>query len=85
MRGWPRDQQRAVFQPIGVAIFAMSALWLGARGTLSADTAWLFVIGLPALLLGTWAGLKLFGRLNEAGFRNIVLVLLFASGVKLLF
>ena len=45
----------------------------------------MFVIGLPALLLGTWAGLELFGRLNEAGFRNIVLVLLFASGVTLLF
>src|SRR5215470_11503122 len=26
MRGWPKDEQRAVFQPIGVAIFAMSAL-----------------------------------------------------------
>jgi uncharacterized protein len=85
LRGWPRDEQRAVFQPIGVAIFAMSALWLGASGTVSADTVWLFVIGLPALLLGTWVGLKLFGHLNEAGFRKIVLVLLLASGVTLLF
>jgi hypothetical protein len=24
LRGWPKDQQRAVFQPIGVAIFARS-------------------------------------------------------------
>jgi nickel/cobalt transporter (NicO) family protein len=29
IRGWPKDQQRAVFQPVAVAIFAMSALWLG--------------------------------------------------------
>jgi uncharacterized protein len=43
------------------------------------------VIGLPALLLGTWVGLKLFGRLNEAGFRKVVLLLSLASGVKLLF
>jgi uncharacterized membrane protein YfcA len=85
LRGWPRDEQRAVFQPIGVAIFAMSALWLGASGTLSVDTIWLFLIGLPALLLGTGAGLKLFGHLNEAGFRKVVLVLLLASGVTLLF
>ena len=85
LRGWPRDQQRAVFQPIGVAIFAMSALWLGASGTFPRDTLWLFLIGMPALLLGTWAGLKLFRRLDEAGFRKIVLVLLFASGVTLLF
>src|SRR4029453_13706184 len=32
LRGWPKDVQRAVFQPIGVAIFAMSALWLGVGG-----------------------------------------------------
>lgn len=63
----------------------MSGLWLGASGTVSADTVWLFVIGLPALLLGTWVGLKLFGRLDEAGFRKIVLMLLLASGVTLLF
>src|SRR5207244_2162132 len=27
VRGWPKDQQRAVFQPTGVATFAMSAAW----------------------------------------------------------
>src|SRR5215470_2101467 len=32
IRGWPKDEQRAVFQPIGVAIFAMSGLWLGIGG-----------------------------------------------------
>ena len=85
LRGWPRDEQRAVFQPVGVAIFAMSALWLGASGTISTDTIWLFLIGLPTLLVGTWVGLKLFGHLNEAGFRKIVLLLLLASGVTLLF
>ena len=83
VRGWPRDEQRAVFQPIGVAIFAMSALWLGASGSLSTDTMRLFVIGLPVLLLGTWVGLKLFGHLNEAGFRRAVLLLLLASGITL--
>ena len=33
----------------------------------------------------TWAGLKCFGRLNEAGFRRVVLGLLLLSGVSLLF
>ncbi len=30
LRGWPKDVQRAVFQPVAVAIFLMSALWIGA-------------------------------------------------------
>ena len=84
IRGWPKDEQRAVFQPIGVAIFAMSGLWLGASGAVSTDTAWFFAFGLPALLAGTWAGLKLYGHLDEASFRKIVLVLLLVSGIALL-
>ena len=85
LRGWPKDQQRATFQPVGVAIFAMSALWLGGSGSVSADTVKLFLIGLPVLLAGTWAGLRLYGKLDEAGFRKIVLMLLLISGVALLF
>src|SRR6202011_4682377 len=73
LRGWPKDQQRAVFQPVGVATFAMSAIWLGAQGSITRDLIWLFVLGLPVLLVGTWAGLKLYGRLDEAQFRMVVL------------
>ena len=85
LRGWPKEVQRTVFQPVAVATFVMSALWIGTRGAITADTIKLFLIGLPALLAGTWLGLKLFGRLNEAAFRKIVLVLLLASGVVLIF
>jgi uncharacterized membrane protein YfcA len=83
LRGWPKDVQRAVFQPVAVAIFLMSALWIGAKGAVTPDTIKLFLIGLPALLAGTWLGLNLFGRLDEAGFRKVVLVLLLASGAVL--
>ena len=62
MRAWPKDEQRAVFQPIGVAIFAMSAFWLGAKGAISTKTIWLFTIGLPVLLAGRWLCL---GALTE--------------------
>jgi len=84
LRGWPKDVQRAVFQPVAVVTFLMSALWIGAKGALTADTIKLFLIGLPALFAGTWLGLKLFGRLDEAAFRKIVLVLLLASGAVLI-
>jgi hypothetical protein len=83
-RGWPRDEQRAVFQPVAVAIFAMTALWLGGAGLVGGDMLRLFLIGLPAVLLGTWLGLRFYGRLDEAAFRRIVLVLLLVSGVALL-
>ena len=84
-RGWSKDEQRTVFQPVGVAIFAMSAVWLGLGGAVDAETVRLFVLGLPVLLLGTWAGLKFYGRLDDATFRKAVLVLLLVSGGALLF
>ena len=74
-----------MFQPVGVATFAMSAAWLGGQGSFSRDVIWLFILGLPALLVGSWAGLKLYDKLDEAQFRKIVLVLLLVSGVVLLF
>ena len=83
LRGWTPPEQRAVFQPVGVSVFLMTALFLGGTGTVSRDTIWLFLIGLPALAAGTWAGLELFGRLNEVSFRRVVLGLLLVSGVSL--
>jgi uncharacterized protein len=85
LRGWPKDVQRTIFQPVAVSVFLMSALWLGAKGTITPETIKLFVIGLPFLIGGTWLGLKLFGRLSEASFRYVVLVLLLASGTVLVF
>ena len=85
LRGWTKDQQRTVFQPVAVAIFLMSAFWIGASRAITSETIKLFVLGLPALLIGTWLGLKLFGRLDEASFRKVVLILLLASGAVLMF
>jgi uncharacterized membrane protein YfcA len=83
LRGWNKDEQRAVFQPVAVTIFIGCALWFGGTGSFDRDTLWLFAIGLPALLIGNWAGLKVYGRLDEAAFRKIVLILLLVSGVAL--
>jgi len=85
LRGWPKDVQRAVFQPVIITTSAMTALWLGASGAVAADTVKLFLLGLPMLLAGTWVGMRLYGRLDEASFRKIVLILLLLSGIFLVF
>jgi len=85
LRGWPRDEQRMVFQPVIAATFVMVALWLGGAGLVDADTLGLFAIGLPFLLAGHWLGLRLYGWLDEQQFRRIVLILLLVSGLALAF
>ena len=84
LRRWSKDEQRAVFQPVVVAVFVMTLIWLGGTGVVTGETLRLFWIGLPAVLIGTWLGLKLYGRLDEGGFRLVVLVLLLLSGLTLL-
>jgi uncharacterized protein len=61
----------------------MMILWLGGTGVLSADIGRLFMIGLPALGVGTWLGWKLYGRLDEAAFRKVVLYVVLVSGIAL--
>ena len=84
LRGWPKDVQRTVFQPVIITTSAMTAAWLGASGAFTADTVKLFLLGLPMLLAGTWVGMRLYGRLDEAGFRRVVLILLLLSGIFLI-
>ncbi len=83
LRGWQKDAQRTVFQPVIITTSAMTAVSLGASGAFTADTVKLFLLGLPMLLAGTWVGMRLYGRLDEAGFRRVVLVLLLLSGIFL--
>ena len=83
MRGWSRDEQRAVFQPTGVVSFLMIIVALGGVGIITVDTIRLSLLGLPALAVGTWLGWMLYGKLDEGAFRRVVLVLLLLSGVAL--
>ncbi len=84
MRGWTKDQQRAVFQPVILAAMAVIALTLGAAGAITTDTLKLYALGLPALLAGLWLGFRCYGKLDDATFRKIVLLLLLCSGLALI-
>jgi hypothetical protein len=82
-RGWRKDEQRAVFQPVAVGVFVMTLLWLGGSGAIDSGTIALFLTGIPAVLAGTWLGLKWYARMGESGFRRVVLGLLLLSGLAL--
>ncbi|MFY9599848.1 MAG: sulfite exporter TauE/SafE family protein [Pseudolabrys sp.] len=84
LRNWPKDVQRAIFQPILLATILTSTVSLSAAGAVTAETMKLYLLGLPCMLAGTWVGLKLYGRLNDAAFRKIILLLLVVSGLSLI-
>jgi uncharacterized membrane protein YfcA len=83
LRGWPKDVQRTVFQPVMLAAIVMSAVSLSIAGAVTAETVKLYLLGLPVLLAGLWVGFKLYGKLDDAAFRKVILLLLLASGLAL--
>jgi uncharacterized protein len=84
LRGWTKDTQRAVFQPVMLAAIVMNVISLGLVGAITADTMQLYLLGLPAMIAGLWVGFKLYGRLDDVAFRKVLLVLLLVAGLGLI-
>jgi uncharacterized membrane protein YfcA len=84
LRGWSKDVQRAVFQPVMLAAIVATAIALSFTGVFTVETGKLYVLGLPAMLAGLWVGFKLYGKLDDAMFRKVILVLLLAAGLALI-
>lgn len=80
LRGWTRDEQRAVYQPYVLAVQIAGLISVGASVHLSATVLRLLVESLPGMLLGVWLGLHLYRRVNDLWFRRIILGLLLVSG-----
>jgi uncharacterized protein len=84
LRGGAKDAQRGVFQPVMFATFVMSAISLAVARAFDVETLKLYALALPALIVGIWCGLSLYGKLNDAAFRKMILLLLLFSGLALI-
>jgi uncharacterized protein len=84
LRGWPKDFQRAVFQPVLLAAILANVVSLAVVGAITTDILRLYLLGLPAMIVGLWVGFKLYGKLDEAAFRKLILVLLLLAGCGLI-
>jgi uncharacterized membrane protein YfcA len=66
-----------------LAAIIANVISLGVAGVITADVLRLYAIGLPAMLAGLWTGFKLYGKLDDAAFRKLILVLLVLAGLGL--
>ena len=83
LRGWPKDVQRAVFQPVLFVAFVVISLSQAVAGSITRDTLALYALGVPFMVAGLWSGFRLFGKINDETFRKTVLVLLLFAGLSL--
>ncbi|HEY6022984.1 MAG TPA: sulfite exporter TauE/SafE family protein [Pseudolabrys sp.] len=84
LRSGQKDAQRAIFQPVLFATFVMSAISFGVARAYTMETLKLYALALPVLIAGIWSGFGLYGKLDDAAFRKIILLLLLVSGLALI-
>src|SRR6202790_5212331 len=65
LRGWTKDVQRAVFQPVLFAAFVVISISMAVTGAFKTETLKLYGLGLPFMLVGLWSGFKLYGKIDD--------------------
>ena len=83
LRGWDKDAKRGVFQVfnLSILIFAFVAQALG--GFMTFEVGKMTLIALPGTILGAWLGRKMYDGFGDDRFNQIVLGLLFISGISI--
>lgn len=84
LQGLTKEEARARLQPFVTVMQVITAISLALGGFVTRETGWTLLTGLPALMLGTWLGLKAFHIIPAQGFRLVLVGLLFLSGISLL-
>jgi uncharacterized membrane protein YfcA len=84
VQGMPPQDTRALMQPFIAIMQALTIIGLAFTGFFTGEAIFLTATAVPALLLGTWLGLRVGKRLPAKGFRLVLLSLLLVSGISLL-
>jgi len=80
IRGWSKEQRRAVVQGFNIAILWLALASHAASGLLTRQVLLHAAVALPGTIGGAWLGGFLYQRLADRGYQRIVMVLLLISG-----
>ena len=83
LRGWDRHAQRGVFQVFNICMHSLTLTIYFLSGTVPRQALPLFAVAVPAMLVPSIVGYRLYHRFSEVTFRRVVLGLLTVSGVVL--
>jgi uncharacterized protein len=84
LRAMDKDVQRAIIQNFNLAMLLVTFATYLATGLVTRDALPLLAIVVPAMLVPTLLGTRLYHGISEARFRQIVLGMLTLSGVAML-
>ena len=81
----PKNTQRGTYEPFIFITSIAAVISFYFAGFLTLDIFYNFLKAFPALMLGSWIGIKIYALINEALFRHVILGLIFLAGLVLLF
>jgi uncharacterized membrane protein YfcA len=84
LRGFDKEAQRAVIQNFNLGMLALTMAGYIGGGLVTPAMLPMFMVVLPAMLIPTFIGTRVYVGIGEALFRRIVLGLLSLSGVAML-
>jgi uncharacterized membrane protein YfcA len=83
LRGWGKEERRGVFQTFNWTVLATALCLQIATGLVKPDVIWLVLLAFPGTIIGASLGAKIYHTLTDRNFGDIVLGLLFLSGIGL--
>ncbi len=83
LRGWGKDERRSVFQTFNLTVLLAALVSHALSGFLTAELGKAALIALPGTVIGSWLGVRAYGKLSDHVFHKTVLCLLGASGMIL--
>jgi hypothetical protein len=84
IRGLSKVEQRGIVQPFILLMQIATLVYFSKMGILASGTWTSYIWCLPAVIGGTWLGLKLFNRVDDVRFRRLILLFLLVSGATLM-
>ncbi len=81
LQHWTKHQIKVTLQGFFIVSGLLVGVFHAANGLITDGVIGNFLVSIPTLLAGTWAGSLLYGKFKEEGYRRVMLLLLGALGV----
>jgi uncharacterized protein len=82
-RGWGKGERRGVFQLFNFTVLAAALALQIVSGMVDTHLIWLSLVAFPGTVLGASLGARVYHAMSDKNFNDVVLVLLFLSGIGL--
>jgi len=83
IRGWGKDERRGVFQLFNFTVLAAALALQILTRMVDTQLIWLALVAFPGTIVGAALGARVYHAMSDRNFNDVVLALLFLSGIGL--